>query len=73
MNDFSNQTRFRLEESNKIEDTVIAEISEREQKSKKLSKHVAAFDYFDKIAIVLAAASGEASIISFTTNNKCKF
>ena len=35
--------------------------------SKKLSKHVTAFDYIDKILIVLNAASSGVSIISFTT------
>ena len=35
--------------------------------SKKLSKYVAAFDYIDKMLIILSAASGGVSIISFTT------
>ena len=34
--------------------------------SKKLSKYIAAFEYFDKILIVLFATSGRISIISFT-------
>ena len=33
----------------------------------KLSKYVAAFDYIDKILIVLSATSGGVSIISFTS------
>ena len=35
--------------------------------SKKLSKYVAVFDYFDKALIVLSATSGGASIISFAS------
>ena len=35
--------------------------------SKKLSKHIAAFDYIDKTLIVLSAISGVISIISFTS------
>ena len=35
--------------------------------SKKLSKYIAAFDYFDKVLIVLSETSGGISIISFTT------
>ena len=34
--------------------------------SKKLSKCIAAFNYFDKVLIVLSATSGGISIISFT-------
>ena len=35
--------------------------------SKKLSKYIAAFDYFDKTLIILSAASGRKSITSFTS------
>ena len=35
--------------------------------SEKLNKYVAAFDYIDKIVIVLIATSGVVSIISFTS------
>ena len=35
--------------------------------SKKLSKNIAFFDYFDKSLIVLSATSGSISIISFAT------
>ena len=35
--------------------------------SKKLSKYVAVFDYFDKTLIVLSATSGGVSIISFAS------
>ena len=35
--------------------------------SKRLSKYIASFDYFDKFLIVLSAASGSISIASFAT------
>ena len=34
---------------------------------KKLSKYIAAFEYFEKTLIVLSATSGGVSIISFTS------
>ena len=43
-----------------------SEIQEKIIMSKKLSKYIAAFNYFDKILIVLSAASGKVSIISFS-------
>ena len=44
-----------------------SEIQERKIMNKKLSKYIAAFDYFDKILIVLSATSGGISIISFAS------
>ena len=35
--------------------------------SKRLSKYIASFDYFDKSLIVLSAKSGSISIVSFAT------
>ena len=35
--------------------------------SKKLSKYISFFDYFDKFLIVLSVASGDISTASFTT------
>ena len=43
------------------------EISQRKTSSKKLSKYVTAFDYIDKVLIVLSATSSGVSIISFTS------
>ena len=62
----SEQTKFRLDEISKIENYFIEEINQRKSCSKKLSKYVAAFDYIDKILIVLSATTGGVSIISFT-------
>ena len=55
----TNQTKFRLDETSKIENYFIKEINQRKSCSKKLSKYVAVFDYIDKILIVLSAKSGE--------------
>ena len=63
----SDQTKFRLYEIKKIENYFIDEINQRKLYSKKLSKYVLAFDYIDRILIVLSATSGGVSIISFTS------
>ena len=60
----TNQTKFRLDEISKIENYFIEEINQRKSCSKKLSKYVAAFDYIDKILIVLSVTSGGVCIIS---------
>ena len=65
--DLSEQTKFRLDEISKIENYFIEEINQRKSCSKKLSKYVAAFDYIDKILIVLSATTGGVSICSFTS------
>ena len=65
--DLSEQTKFRLDEISKIENYFIEEINQRKSCSKKLSKYIAAFDYIDKILIVLSATTGGVSIISFTS------
>ena len=63
----SDQTKFRLNEINKIKDHFNTEIQERKTISKKLSKYIAASDYIGKTLIVLSATSGGISIISFTS------
>ena len=63
----SDQTKFRLNEINKIKDYFNSEIQERKTISKKLSKYIAAFDYVDKIFIVLSASFGTLSAVSHAT------
>ena len=63
----SDQTKFRLNEINKIKDYFNSEIQERKTTSEKLSKYIAAFNYIDKTLIVLPATSGGISILSFTS------
>ena len=65
--DLSEQTKFRLNEISKIDNYFHEEINQRKSYSKKLSKYVAAFDYIDKILIVLSATTGGVSICSFTS------
>ena len=43
------------------------EIYQRKSYCKKLSKYITAFDYIDKLLIVLSAKTGGVSIISFTS------
>ena len=64
--DLNNQ-QFRLNKISEIEDYFITEIKERELISKKLSKYISFFDYFDKSLIVLSVTSGGVSIASFAT------
>ena len=63
----SDLTKLRLNEINQIKDYFNSEIKERKTVSKKLNKHIAAFDYIGKTLIVLSAASGGIIIISFTS------
>ena len=60
----TNQTKFRLNEISKTENYFDQEINQRKLFIKKLSKYVAAFDYIDKILIVLSVTSGGVCIIS---------
>ena len=53
--DLSEQSKFRLDKISKIENYFIEEINQRKSCSKKLNKYVAAFDYINKILIVLSA------------------
>ena len=61
------QTKIRLDMISEIENYFHPEINQRKVCSKKLSKHVAAFDYIDKVLIILVATSGGVSIISFSS------
>ena len=63
----SEQTKFRLSEIIGIENYFHQEINQRKSYSKKLNKYVTAFDYIDKVLIVLSATSDGISIISFTS------
>ena len=63
----SDPQRFRLNKINEIKDYFITNIKERELMSKRLSKYIASFDYFDKSLIVLSVTTGNISIASFAT------
>ena len=61
------EQQFKLNKINEIRDYMIAEIKERELMSKRLSKYIAFFEYFDKSLIVLSITTGSVSIASFAT------
>ena len=63
----SSERQFRLNKINEIKNYSIAGIKERELMSKRVSKYIASFDYFDKSLIVLSVATGSISIASFAT------
>ena len=60
-------TKCRLDEINKIKDYFNAEIKERKDIVKKISKYIVAFDYADKLFITLSASFGTLSIASYAT------
>ena len=59
----SEQTKFRLSEIIGIENYFTSKINQRKSCSKILSKYVTAFDYIDKILIVLSRTSRGICII----------
>ena len=65
--DMSEQTKLRPNKISKIQDYFNSEINQKKSCCKKLSKYVAAFDYVDKVLIVVSATSGGVSICSFTS------
>ena len=60
-------TKFRLGEINKMKDYLNAQIKERKDIVKKISKYIVAFDYADKLFITLSASFGAVSIVSHAT------
>ena len=54
----NDQTKFRVNEINKIKDYFNIEIQGRKTMSKKLSKHIGASDYSDRTLIVLSPTRG---------------
>ena len=60
-------TKFRLDEINEIKDYLNAEIKDRKDIVKKISKYIVAFDYADKLFITLSASFGTLSIVSHVT------
>ena len=63
----SEQTKFRLDEMSKTEKYFIEEINQRKSYSQKFKKYIIAFDYMDKILVVLSATTGGVSIMSFSS------
>ena len=67
MSELNDLTKFRLDEINKIKDYLNAEIKERKDVVKKISKYIVAFDCADKLFIILSASFGALSIVSHAT------
>ena len=65
----THQTKFRLYEIKKIDNSFVNDINQQKVYSKKLSRYVTIFDYIDKILIALSATTSRVSIISFTSTN----
>ena len=63
----SDQRQFRSNKINEFKDYFVADIKDKELMSKRLSKYITSFDYFDKSLIVLSVATGRISIASFST------
>ena len=60
----TNQTKFQLKEINRFQNYFNPEINQRKLCRKKLSKYVTAFDYLDKMLIVLSATTRGVCIVS---------
>ena len=60
----TDQKKIWLNEISKIENYFNQEINQRKLCSKKLSKYIAAFDYIDKVLIVLISTRDAVCIIS---------
>ena len=67
MSELNDLTKFRFDEINKIKDYLNAEIRERKDIVKKISKYIVAFDYTDKVFITLSATFDALSIVSHVT------
>ena len=58
-------TKYKLDEINNIKEYFNAEIKERKDIIKKISKYIVAFDYTDKVFVTLSASFGTLSIASY--------
>ena len=63
----SEQTKLQLSEIIGTENYFFQDINQRKSCSEKLNKYVTAFDYIDKVLVVLSTTSTGVSIISFTS------
>ena len=61
------QQQLRVNKINEIKDYFVAEIKERKLMTKRLSKYIASFDYFNKSLIALSVTTSRISIASFAT------
>ena len=66
-NELKDLTNYRLDKINKIKDYFNAEIKEKKNIVKKISKYIIAFVYEDKVFITLSASFGTLTIASYAT------
>ena len=67
INELKDLTKYRLDEINNIKEYFNAEITERKDIIKKISKYIVAFKYADKVFVTLSASFGTLSIASYAT------
>ena len=67
ISELKNLTKYRLDEIDKIKDYFKAEIKERKDIIRKISKYIVAFDYADKVFITRSASFGTLSIASYAS------
>ena len=67
MSELNDLTKFRLDEINKIKDYLNAEIKDRKDVVRKISKYIVSFDYADKLFITQFASFGALIIASHAT------
>ena len=67
INELKDLTKYRIDEINNIKVYFNAEIKERKDIVRKISKYIVAFDYADKVFITLSASFGTLSIVSYAT------
>ena len=67
MSELKDLTKYRLDEINNIREYFNTEIKESTDIIKKISKYIVAFDYADKLFIILSASFGTLSIASYAT------
>ena len=67
ISELNDLTKYRLDKINNIKEYFNAEIKERKDITKKISKYIVAFDYADKVFITLSASFSTLSIASVAT------
>ena len=67
MSELKDLMKYRLDETNNIKEYFNAEIKERKDIIKKISKYIVAFDYAEKLFITLSVSCGTLSIASYAT------
>ena len=67
INELKDLTKYRLDEINNMKEYFNAEIKERKDIIKKISKYIVAFDYADEVFITLSGSFGTLNIALYAT------